>query len=290
MNHEEQLIRYAANQLNETERAEFEKHLAGCAGCQADLHLWQSVANEITASDSAMPAPVHLADSALEVIHAPSRLTRAFNGMTQLLRMQLLLMHNELWVGSAALMFIFLAMALLVARVEVLYFFVPMIAAGTVTLIYGSEHDPAAELTFATPISPWKILLARLTLVSAYNVFLALCATAGLLLILPPQALGELILGWLAPMTFLSALALLLSLWIGTSNALFISYTLWAAQYLALTSVSKWFAFLTPWLDSYRQFWQDPALLFIFGFTLILFALWSAGREQVQWRRTFIVG
>lgn len=285
MNHEEQFIRYAANQLNETERADFERHLANCADCQTDLLLWKSVADEIHASNSTVPAPVHLADSALGVIHTPSKLTRAFKSMTQLLRMQLLLMHNELWVGSAALMFIFLAMALLVARVEVLHFFVPMIAAGTVTLIYGAEHDPAAELTFATPISPWKILLARLTLVSAYNVFLALCATVGLLLILPPQALGELILGWLAPMTFLSALALLLSLWIGISNALFISYTLWATQYLAWTSVGEWFAFLTPWLESYRQFWNNPALLFLFGFVLILFALWSTGRERVQWRR-----
>lgn len=289
MNHEEQLIRYAADQLNENERAEFERHLAECADCQSDLPLWQSVADEIHASNDAMSAPVHLAASALEAIHAPSKLTRAFKSTAQLLRMQLLLMHNELWFGSAALMFIFLAMALLIARVEVLHFFVPMIAAGTMTLIYGSEHDPAAELTFATPISPWKILLARLTLVSVYNVFLALCATAGLLLVLPPQALGELILGWLAPLTFLSALALLLSLWIGTSNALFISYTLWAAQYLALTSVGEWFAFLAPWLESYRQLWQDPALLFVFGFALILFALWSAGREQVQWRRSVAI-
>lgn len=289
MNHEEEVILYAANRLDANERARFEKHLAGCADCQADLGMWQSVADEIQAADSAMPAPAHLADSALETIHAPSQLTRAFRGMTQLLRMQLMLMHNELWVGSAALMVIFLAMALLVARVEVLYFFAPILAAGTVTLIYGSEHDPAAELTFSTPISPWKILLARLTLVSAYNVFLASCATVGLFLILPPQALGQLILGWLAPMTFLSALALLLSMWIGTGNALFISYALWSMQYLALTSVGEWFAFLTPWLESYREFWHDPALLFSFGLVLILFALWSSGREQVQWRRSIAI-
>lgn len=289
MNHEEQLIRYAANQLNENERADFEQHLVECADCQTDLLLWQSVADEIYTSATVIVAPTLVADFALDAIHAPSMLRRAFKNMTQLLRMQLLLMHNELWVGSAALMFIFLAMALLVARVEVLHFFVPIIAAGTVTLIYGSEHDPAAELTFATPISPWKILLARLTLVSAYNVFLALCATVGLLLILPPQALGELILGWLAPMTFLSALALLLSLWIGTSNALFISYTLRSAQYLALTSVGEWFAFLTPWLASYRQFWNDPSLLFLLGFVLILFALWSTGREAVQRRRSLAI-
>jgi hypothetical protein len=214
----------------------------------------------------------------------PSKLTRAFQGMIQLLRMQTLLMHNELWIGSAALMAIFLAMALLLNHVEVLYFFAPLLAAGTLTLICDLEHDPVAELTFSTPISPWKILLARLTLVSSYNVFLALCASAGLLFILPSQLLGEFILGWLAPMTFLSALALLLSLWIGTGNALFISYTLWSIQYLALTSVGEWFAFLAGWLDVYRRFWQNPALLFTFGFALIFFALWSTGREQVQWR------
>lgn len=286
MNHEEQLIRYAAKQLNENERAEFEYHLSGCSDCQADLTLWASVSSEINASDSAIAAPVHLADSALEAIHAPSKLTRAFKSTAQLLRMQLLLMHNELWIGSAALMFIFLAMALLVARVEVLHFFVPMIAAGMVTLIYGSEHDPATELTFSTPISPWKILLARLTLVSAYNVLLTGCATLILILILPLQNLGEFMLGWLAPMTFLSALALLLSLWIGTGNAIFVSYTLWAAQYAALTSFSEWFAAAAPWLEMYRRFWKDPALLFLLGFTFILFALWSVGREQVQWRRS----
>lgn len=286
MNHEELLIRYAANQMRDGERIEFEKHLAGCPGCQSDLLLWQSLANEVTASASAVIAPAHLAETALEAIHAPSKLARAFRSMVQLLRTQLLLMHTELWIGSAALMFIFLAMAFLVARMEVLHFFIPLIAAGTVTLIYGSEHDPAAELTLATPVSPWKILLARLTLVSAYNVFLALCATFLLVLILPPQALGELILGWLAPMTFLSALALLLSLWIGTSNALLIAYTLWAAQFLALTSVGEWFAFLTPWFESYRQFWNNPVLLLLFGFGLMLLVLWSVGREQVQWHRS----
>lgn len=286
MNHEEQLIRYAANQLNESERAEFEYHLSGCVDCQADLTLWASVASEINASDSAVPAPAHLADSALEAIHAPSKLMRAFRNTTQLLRMQLLLIHNELWFGSAALMLIFVAMALLVARIEVLYFFAPMVAAGMVTLIYGSENDPATELTFSTPISPWKILLARLTLVSAYNVLLTGCATLILILILPLQNLGEFMLGWLAPMTFLSALALLLSLWIGTGNAIFVSYTLWAAQYAALTSFSEWFAAAAPWLEMYRRFWKDPALLFLLGFTFILFALWSVGREQVQWRRS----
>ena len=286
MNHEEQIILYAANQLDGNARTDFEKHLAGCADCQMDLLLWQSVADELTASVPPVPAPVHLAESALEVIHQPSRFANALCGMSQLLRMQMLIINNELWIGSAALMLIFLAMALLVERVEVIYFIAPMIAAGAISIVFGPEHDPASELTLATSTSAWKILLARLTLVSGYNFLLAICAGLGLLLISPPQIIGELILGWFGPMTFLSALALLLSLWIGTSNALFISYILWAAQYLSLISLDAWFRALSPWFDSYRQFWQNPVLMFSLGFLFIVAALWSAGRDQVQWRKT----
>ena len=42
MNHEDQVILYAANQLDVAERARFEKHLADCANCQADLRMWKS--------------------------------------------------------------------------------------------------------------------------------------------------------------------------------------------------------------------------------------------------------
>ncbi|MFT3894328.1 MAG: hypothetical protein QM730_22070 [Anaerolineales bacterium] len=59
MNHEEQLILYVTDQLNDAaERLNFEKHLADCAECQADLQLWKAVADEIIASNSTEPVPV----------------------------------------------------------------------------------------------------------------------------------------------------------------------------------------------------------------------------------------
>ncbi len=286
MNHEEQLILYSANQLNEKERAEFEKHLASCDECQADLQLWNLVADEINASDSLIPAPVHLADSALEQIHHPSTLTRAYRNTVHLLRAQLLLIHQELWLGSAVLMAIFLAMAILVKRADVMYFFVPMIAAGTVSLVYGRDYDPAFELTLSTPTSAWKILLARLTLVSGYNFLLAGGAGVILLLIVPSHLIFELVVGWAAPMLFLSALALLLSLWIGTGNALFVSYVLWAAQYIPMKEMSVLFGSSATWLNSYIRFLQNPALLFVFAIAFIAIALWSVNQPQVMWRKS----
>lgn len=371
MNHEEQLVLYAAGQLAGAARTAFEEHLALCAQCQADLPLWQTVALEIQQQNaSALPSP-DLADRALAMAlqssgpallaeaqssdpgsgepgaacgrnaspkavigralpssddprlltlpgsattsgppsaarerglggevsvtktqrepQAAARnfaLPRAWHKSIQLLRLQFLLLHRELWLGAAALMTVFLAMALVVARVEVLYFFAPMVAAGTMTLIYGAERDPAAELILATPISPWKILLARLTLVSGFNMVLALVASLVLWMVLPPMALGELIVGWLAPMTFLAGLALLLSLWLGTGNALFIAYSLWTLPYLVGTEVAGAFAFLVPILVPCQQVLREPTWLFALGIGWLGLALWSAGRERVVWRHS----
>lgn len=287
MNHEEKIILYAANQLDEIERVDFEKHIAGCEQCQADLNLWTLVADEIIASNSPLVAPVHLADSSLEAIHRPSALTRSLRNTSQLVRAQFLLIQNELWIGSAVLMLMFTTMALLVKQVEVMYVFVPMLAAGSVSLIYGREHDAALEITLATPTSAWKILLARLTLVSAYNFLLMFCAGFILLLIVPPQLVFQVVLSWAAPMMFLSALALVISLRMDTGNALLISYTLWILQYVPLKNMSSWLSSLR-WLEAYQDFWKSPTTLFAMALLLFGFALWSANRSQVIWHRSVI--
>lgn len=286
MNHEEQLILYVANQLDEKEKKDFEKHLFDCDACQIDLKLWNIVADEIIASDSLLVAPAHVADSTLEKIRQPKPALRALRTAIQLLRAQFLIIQNELWLGSAILLLIFLSMALLVNRVDVIYVFLPMIAAGTVSFIYGHEYDTALELTLATPTSAWKILLARLTLVSSYNFLLAIGTALILLVLTTPALIFELLLGWLAPMLFLSALALLLSLWLGNGNALFISYGLWISQYISIKSLHVWLKLPTAWLETYRQFWQSPALLLLVSFIFFLFALWSVNQPRVIWRRS----
>lgn len=281
MNHEEQLILYVANQLGEDERAEFETHMAGCMNCQADLELWTMVSDEITASGSAVQAPTHLAASALEVISRPSKLTRAFRGTVQLLWAQSFLVHREMFPASAAVMAITTIVALLSKHIEVVYFIAPMVAAASLAILFGPEQDPAHELILATATSPWKILLARLSIVSAYNLLLILVVAMILLFLVPINLFGTMIFGWLAPMTFLSVLALLLSLWLGTSNAVTITYLLWIAQYVPYKSIGAWM--VSPeWssaIAAYQHFWHSPLILFMLSLPLLAITLWSTKRS-----------
>jgi anti-sigma factor RsiW len=282
--YEDRLPLYAAGQLEKLERAEIERHLHTCAGCRADLDLWRAVGTEITAISGEIQVSPRLAERALRRLHAPSPLRRAFLQAASLLHAQAYLVRREMWPASAILMAISTLVTYLSGKLEFVYFIAPLVAAAGLAAIYGPEHDPASELTLATPTSPWKVLLARLTLVHAYNLFLALAASLFLLLLIPPDLLGTLILSWLGPMTFLSALALLLSLWIGTSNSIAIAYGLWLVQFpryeLAVDPATT--AAWMPILHAYRQFWGSPLLLVGLGLLLLVIALGSVGRAAPQ--------
>jgi hypothetical protein len=98
------------------------------------------------------------------------------------------------------------------------------------TLIYGPEIDPSLEVALATPTSPRLILLARLTLVSGYDLLLTLVATAGLVPLGRGGFASTLSFEWLGPMLFLSALALILSLRLGPTVAASMALILWMVR------------------------------------------------------------
>lgn len=287
MNHEnfeELLLLYVAGQLSETERAEIEAHLLLCADCRADLQLWQATSEEIGRANRPLSAPPDLVERAIREIHASNRLAAAFFRTWQLLRAQAFLVQREMWPAAALVMFIGVGVALIAERASVLYFLAPLMAASTLAMLYGPENDPGLELSLATPISPWKILLARLSLVSGYNLLLCLAASLSMLFIIPPGLLGALILGWLGPLAFLSALALLLSIWLGTSQAITITYSLWLLQYLPFKAMGLWFN--SPGLDwtmlAYQQFWHSPLLLLPLSLLLVGLTLWSANQSAFR--------
>src|SRR5215467_720235 len=103
----------------------------------------------------------------------------------------------------------------------------PIVAAAGIALIYGPENDPATELECATPISPALILLARLVLVYGYNLTLALATSVLLWLMLGNGALWSLVLSWLVPMLFLTALALALSVIWNSQAAIIVAFSAW---------------------------------------------------------------
>jgi hypothetical protein len=284
--YEDLLPMYAAGKLGSAERTEVEAHLLGCAACRADLELWSTVAVEVRLSSRAAAASPDLAARALAQIHTSSPqpvrggLTKAWRSAWQLLRAQVFLVEREMWPASAAVMLMGAIVALISNHIEAMYYVAPLVAAASLTVLFGPAHDPAYELMLSTPTSPWRMLLARLSIVSVYNLILALAAGLILLAIVPAGLLGALILGWLAPMAFLSALALLLSLWIGTGNAVTISYSLWFLQFLPYRYFSQVLnsAALEPFFSAYQSFWRSPLLLGSLALLLIACALASAGR------------
>jgi hypothetical protein len=76
---------------------------------------------------------------------------------------------------------------------------------------------------------------------------------------------------------------LLLSLWIGTGNAIVVSYGLWIFQYLQISRVlDTWMfsALVEDILAAYRSFWASPLLLLALSLILVLIALLSTRRTE----------
>ena len=285
--YEDLLPLYAAGQLEEKEHDEIDRHLETCAACRTDLDLWRVIRTEIVAADSRVRAPAGVAGRALERVHAPSAFRRAILQTANLLISQAYLVRREMWPSAAILMFMGVAVIFLVQKVVIIQYLAPLVAAASLAAIFGPDHDPAYELTLATPTSPWKVLLARLALVHGYNLLLALTASLFILFMVPPDTLGRLVLGWLGPMTFLPALALFLSLWTGTGNGVMAAYGLWLLQFISPTWMPGVLASLfAPVVEAYRSFWASPLLLVLAGLVLLVAALWSAGRVGIQMVRS----
>ena len=283
MNHQQlidNLPFYATGQLDEAESAELRAHLLACADCREELRLWQQIGAAVVESSQGVTAPPDLAVKALETVRSrslPGMLQHAW----QLLRVQARLVVPELWPAAAAVMAIGVAAAWIAQKQEVIYFLAPMIAAACLAVISGPDHDPAVELTCSTPTPQAEILMARMTLVTAFNLVLAVAASLFVLPIVPEGLLSGLVVSWLGPLAFLSALSLVLSQWMGAGNALVAAYALWLVRFIPLFSPGA--QVFPPAVESvlaaYRQFWNSTALLFGLGALLLAAALWTANHN-----------
>ncbi len=270
---------YAAGTLDEPGRRRVESHLAACPDCQADLLLWQAVGHEVAAQAQTVTAAPNLPDRALAKTGG-AVLRRA--GL--LLRTQARLIQPEIWLTSAIIIFIGLLVSVTFLDSTALRVVAPLTAAACLAVVYGPEFDPGLELALATPTSPWQVLLARLALVFTYNFGLTLFTSFILTAVIPQTVLAALILGWLAPMAFHSALALLLSMLMRSSIAIGISYGMWLAQLISSGLLSgklaNHFPVFGEFLKGYVALWQNPSALLSLAAALVGLALWLAGRQK----------
>lgn len=281
---EELLPFYAAGGCTPQQKREMDAHISGCPECQTELIMWRAVSAEIETANETISIPEEIPAKVLQRIHAPNPLAAALRQSWQLLKAQTYLVQSELWPVSAMVMLIGVLVAVIARRDMVIYLLSPMMAASTLAMLYGPDHDPANELTRSTATSPWKILLARMSIMSCYNLLLGLVASLGLLLFVKPDMLGSIILGWIGPLAFLSSLALLLSVWWGTGVAIVVTYGLWLAQYISFKSISIWMPspVWSSFLSAYKNFWHEPLLLVGLAILFALAALWSANLPSMR--------
>jgi hypothetical protein len=198
-----------------------------------------------------------------------------------ILRSQIRLVHPATWAASGLV----IALGALVSLAfyqssqtgaELPFVFVaPLVAACGVAFLYGLDADPALELQLATPISPRVILLARLALLFGFNLTITLVCSVLLSLAQAQISLVPLVVAWLAPMTFLSALAFLLSvLFFDSLASVLISFMLWVGIVLRRFVAVE--PFIVPDI-------LNPAfypLMLLAAPALVLLALWLAEREE----------
>ncbi|NDJ61440.1 MAG: hypothetical protein GYB67_09960, partial [Chloroflexi bacterium] len=165
---------------------------------------------------------------------APSGLRHALTWAALILRSQLRIVHSAIWVASALVLALGLIVTLLAYQPDQTWrdlpfvVLAPLVTALGVAFLYGMDADPALELQFATPISPRRVLLARLALLFGFNLVLCLGASVVLALLPGDLSLWPLIMAWLAPMTFLSALAFFMSvLFFDPLQSVLLSLLLW---------------------------------------------------------------
>ena len=269
---------YAAGTLPDEERAKVARHLEQCADCRAELELWRSVSEEICTSDHALRAP--------ELRQIPIKQTsRHLWKAWYILRSQVSLIRTEIWVSSALVSLLGIIVALLLNNVNTIYFLAPFISAAGVAYIYGLKNDPALELTLATPVSAQQILLARLALVFGYNILLTFASSMLLLLFNGQfaQFSWAVLLDWMAPMAFLSSLALFCSLLWGSVNAVVIVYALWILRGVMPKITFSWeyaagFSTLTSFLNDL----DNPVHLLLISAALVVLSLWFTDKKKIK--------
>jgi Putative zinc-finger len=279
------LPQYAAGTLTGSELGRVEAHLPMCHTCRADLALWRALSRGIVEGNEPVAAPAGLAESVLRRMDIFGRKPPAIVRAARLLGTQFPIIRREIWSVSALVMILGFTIALIKGQADILSQIAPMIAATCVVLLIGPQNDPADELIRSTPTSRRQILLARLALVFGWNLILACFASLGLFPLLTPDLWGGLILSWIGPMAFLSSLALILSLWIGTNGAVGVVYGIWLAQWVLpgfedATGPSIWLPALLKILEAPSPLWNSPLLLLALSGVLLAVAIWFAGKKE----------
>jgi hypothetical protein len=273
---------YANGTLDGPTSSALEAHLRECPTCCRELAAWQ----RLSAGVRAQPLPTLRPSARRRLVNATQpREWSSASLLPLLLRSQLPIIRGEIWLASALVLVLgtLVTLAVVAPGSEALLFVLvaPIVAAVGIAFIYGPSADPALEVELAAPVPPHLVLLCRVLLVFGFDLALALAGSLALALLRPGVSLWPLVATWLAPMAFLSALSLLLSvLFFDPGLGSLASMVLWVLHGVGRTLAPESILALLPDLTAtpVRPWLWAAAILF--GGT----ALWAAGREE-RWLR-----
>ena len=267
------LAQYAAGQLTAVQKQAVDRHLAGCAVCRDELAFWKDVSGVVKDNPTRAAAPRAVLQAALAEIRVEEQRTSPFTHVWEVLKSQAPLVRSEIWSASFMVLILGFIVTLVADKAAVFYALAPVVSAAGLALIYGGKQDPAFELTLATPTSQVEILLARSLLVFAYNLLLTILISLGLVAVYSFSTVALLISEWIAPMTFLSALGLGISVIAGSENAILATYLFWLSRYLLMTNAAR--KFFGSGAQIMLNFWQSNAILYGLSGLLLLYVIVS---------------
>jgi hypothetical protein len=267
--------------LTQVNQQSLREKLVEDLGVEKDIDEYLPPARAL--QDWPAPAPSHAMVERLLGVNSrgPSR-RRSFSFGWLLLRAQMQVMHRELWIATALVMAIgtLLTWHLPLNGVFIpLAWVAPLAAAVGVAMVYGIQADPAFEIELALPVSPRLLLLTRLVLVFSFDLGLGLIASLVLSTAQSGSSFFPLVVTWLAPMAFLSALSFFVTvLWCASEAGISLSLGLWTV----LTVLRFQDVHLFPWLARLPELFMAQAYpgLLLSAVSLFAAALWLAGSEE----------
>ncbi|MBZ0288136.1 MAG: hypothetical protein K8I30_11025 [Anaerolineae bacterium] len=202
-----------------------------------------------------------------------------------LIRAQVRIVRREIWAASALVMVLGTLVTIGTynpssGSMIPIAILAPVVAAVGVALLYDAEYEQMLEIEDTTPASARILLLARLALVFGFDLLLGLVGSVFLAVFHADVLLWPLVLSWLVPMTFLSALAFLLSIMLG--DALFgaaLGLIAWGLHILLRTipDPAHWIVIISlPILSSP----EHRPLLLVTAAALLALAVWMVGNNE----------
>ncbi|MBZ0284165.1 MAG: hypothetical protein K8L97_25730 [Anaerolineae bacterium] len=202
-----------------------------------------------------------------------------------LLRSQIRVVRREIWAATLLTMLLGILVTLgtytgTSEQTLPIVILAPVVAAIGVAFLYDNDSEQMMELENSTPASVRMLLLARLTLVFGFNLALGMTASLLLSLVYADVLLLPLIMSWLVPMSFLSALAFFSS--VVARDATFGSIAgmfLWGMHiFIRYVPDRNLILHLLSWPGLSAP--ESRPVLFVLAGLLVLLALWIGGSSS----------